>query len=80
MQRVISAGVCGHRLPRGAAGLGDPLRHPARARGTPASPASTTDRSAGASAAARSRLAQVAGSPQARTHSWSSHSPMMLRR
>ncbi len=78
MQRVTSAGEAGTGCPeaRHASAIRSGIRPGAR---NAASPASTTDRSAGTRAAASSSPPR-SGSPQARTHSWSSHSPMMLRR
>ncbi len=78
MQRVTSAGETGTGCPetRQASAIRSGILPGAR---NAVSPASTTDRSAGTSAASRSN-ARRSGSPQARTHSWSSHRPMMLRR
>ena len=78
MQRVISAGVSGTGCPdsRHASAIRSGIRPGAR---NAASPASTTDRSAGTAAAARSSSPR-SGFPHSRTHSWSSHSPMMFRR
>ncbi|CAM5473998.1 hypothetical protein SHIRM173S_04907 [Streptomyces hirsutus] len=76
---MISAGEPGTGCPevRQASAIRSGIRPGAR---NAASPASTTDRSAGTFAASSSSAPRASGPPQARTHSWSSHRPMMLRR